>query len=75
MVQTQHSGGRSRWMSELEASLVYIAKFQDSQGYIERTENIIAGTVMKTFNSNIQMQEDLSIGRRIYPSLKPASST
>jgi hypothetical protein len=30
-----HSGGRGRWISEFEASLVYRVRFQDSQGYTE----------------------------------------
>jgi hypothetical protein len=29
-------GGRGRWISEFEASLVYKVEFQDSQGYIEK---------------------------------------
>jgi hypothetical protein len=29
-------GGRGRWISELEASLVYQSEFQDSQGYTEK---------------------------------------
>ena len=32
----QHSGGRGRWFSELEASLVYKSGFQDSQGHTEK---------------------------------------
>ena len=28
-------GARGRWISEVEASLVYRSKFQDSQGYVE----------------------------------------
>lgn len=32
----QHLGGRGRLSSRLEASLVYIVIFQDSQGYTER---------------------------------------
>jgi hypothetical protein len=29
-------GGRGRWISEFEASLVYRVEFQDSQGYTEK---------------------------------------
>jgi hypothetical protein len=29
-------GGRGRWISEFETSLMYKSKFQDSQGYIEK---------------------------------------
>jgi hypothetical protein len=29
-------GGRGRWISEFEASLVYTSEFQDSQGYTEK---------------------------------------
>jgi hypothetical protein len=29
-------GGRGRWISEFEASLVYKSEFQDSQGYTEK---------------------------------------
>ena len=29
-------GGRGRWISEFEASLVYRCEFQDSQGYTEK---------------------------------------
>jgi hypothetical protein len=33
---TQNSGGRGRWISEFEASLVYRGEFQDSKGYTEK---------------------------------------
>jgi hypothetical protein len=29
-------GGRGRWISEIEANLVYKSEFQDSQGYTEK---------------------------------------
>jgi hypothetical protein len=29
-------GGRGRWISEFEASLIYKVKFQDSKGYTEK---------------------------------------
>jgi hypothetical protein len=36
-LRSQHLGGRGRWISEFEASLVYkVSKFQDSQGYTEK---------------------------------------
>jgi hypothetical protein len=37
MPLSQHSGGRGRWISEFEVSLVYLqSEFQDSQGYTEK---------------------------------------
>ena len=32
---SQHVGGRGKWISEFEASLVYKSKLQNSQGYTE----------------------------------------
>jgi hypothetical protein len=29
-------GGRGRWISEFEDSLVYMSEFQESQGYTEK---------------------------------------
>ena len=32
---SQHLGGRGKWISKFEASLVYKSEFQNSQGYTE----------------------------------------
>jgi hypothetical protein len=38
VARSQHSGGRGRWISEFEASLVYRVEFQDRQGYTENPD-------------------------------------
>jgi hypothetical protein len=35
-LESQHLGGRGRWITEFKASLVYKSEFQDSQVYTEK---------------------------------------